>query len=178
MQNYEESLRIQREEGAYALHKRTQSGNLAAFQTEKQAEVGVAGANALGQMGANGAGSVDIGGSSTGFNPAAMMAGIAVGGVVGKTLAGTMQNAMAGINHPTSDMTPPPIPEVAYNIASNGQATGPYKISALVQLAQSGQINDKTLVWKPGMSSWSCIDSIEELKGVLAAVPPVPPSKL
>ena len=55
-EHYEGTLRIQREEGQYAQHKQTQTANLGAFQVEKQAEVGVAGAQALGQMGANGAG--------------------------------------------------------------------------------------------------------------------------
>ncbi|WP_337484138.1 SPFH domain-containing protein [Porcipelethomonas sp.] len=48
-ENYEETLRIQREEAQYAQHKQTQSANFAEFQTEKQAEVGVAGSNALGK---------------------------------------------------------------------------------------------------------------------------------
>ena len=62
VEHYEESLRIQREEGQYSQHKQTQSGNLEAFKIESQTEVGVAGAEALGQMGANGAGNVNIGG--------------------------------------------------------------------------------------------------------------------
>lgn len=83
MENYEETLRIQREEGQYAQHKATQSANIAAFQVEKQAEVGVAGAEALGQIGNNGAGTIDLG-NGAGFNPAAMMAGMALGGAVGR----------------------------------------------------------------------------------------------
>ena len=55
-QDYVERLRIQRQEGQYTMHKQTQSANIGAFQVEKQAEVGVAGAQALGQMGAIGAG--------------------------------------------------------------------------------------------------------------------------
>lgn len=47
-ENYEELLRVQREESQYAQHKATQTANLGAFQVEKQSEVGVAGANALG----------------------------------------------------------------------------------------------------------------------------------
>ena len=90
--DYVERLRIQREEGQYAQHKQTQSANIGAFQVEKQAEVGIAGAEALGQMGANGAGGVDLGGGGAGFNPAAMMAGMAVGGAVGQNIAGTMNN--------------------------------------------------------------------------------------
>ena len=109
-ENYEETLRIQREEGQYAQHKQTQSANIGAFQVEKQAEVGVAGANALGQMGVNGAGSVDLGSGGTGFNPAAMMAGIALGGAVGQNIAGTMNTVMAGINQPMQSTTTPPIP--------------------------------------------------------------------
>ena len=79
-QDYVERLRIQREEGQYSMHKQTQTQNIGAFQVEKQAEVGVAGAQALGQMGANGAGDVNLGGNGDGFNMAAMMASMAVGG--------------------------------------------------------------------------------------------------
>ena len=39
-QDYVERLRIQREEGQYAMHKQTQASNIGAFQVEKQAEVG------------------------------------------------------------------------------------------------------------------------------------------
>ena len=93
-ENMQESLRIQREEGQYAVHKQTQTANLAAYQTEAQTQVGVAGANALGQMGSNGAGTMSGGGG--GFNPAEMMTGLAVGGVIGQNIAGTMQNIMSG----------------------------------------------------------------------------------
>ena len=98
IENYEENLRIKREEGQYAVHKQTQTDNMAAFQLEKQAEVGIAGAEALGHMGENGAGSVDLGGSSSGFNPAAMMASMAVGNVVGQNIAGSMSGIMNNPN--------------------------------------------------------------------------------
>lgn len=96
--DYVERLRIQREEGQYAMHKQTQSANIGAFQVEKQAEVGIAGADALGHMGENGAGGVDLGNGGTGFNPAAMMAGMALGGAVGQNIAGIMNNSIAGVN--------------------------------------------------------------------------------
>ena len=60
LEDYEERLRIQREEEQYAVHKQTQSSNLGAFQVEKQAEVGKAGAEALGKMGENGSGNVNL----------------------------------------------------------------------------------------------------------------------
>ena len=174
-QDYVERLRIQREEGQYAMHKQTQSANIGAFQVEKQAEVGVAGANALGQMGANGAGSVDLGGGGTGFNPAAMMAGMAVGGAVGQNIAGIMNNAMNGMNQPISNgVTPPPVPTVSYHIAVNGQTTGPYDINTLKQMAATGQFSSETLVWKPGMSEWVKAETVDELKSMFAVMPPIP----
>lgn len=171
MENYEETLRIQREEGQYAQHKATQSANIGAFQVEKQAEVGVAGAEALGQMGANGAGTVDLG-SSTGFNPAAMMAGMALGGAVGQNIAGTMNTVM---NQPMQTGTViPPIPTVAYYVAVNGQATGPYELNALNQMATTGQFKADSLVWKNGMSEWAKADDIDELKSMFIVMPPIP----
>lgn len=176
--DYTERLRIQREEGQYAMHKQTQSANIGAFQVEKQAEVGVAGANALGQMGANGAGSVDLGGSGAGFNPAAMMAGMAVGGAVGQNMAGIMNNAMSGINQPVQNsVTPPPVPISTFHIAVNGQATGPYDINTLRQMSSTGQFSAESLVWKPGMSEWVKAETIDELKPMFAVMPPIPPIK-
>ena len=174
IKNYEETLRIQREEGQYAMHKQTQSANIGAFQVEKQAEVGVAGAEALGQMGANGAGGVDLGGGSTGFNPAAMMAGMALSGAVGQNIAGIMNGMMAGVNQPMPGVVPPPIPTTAYHVAVNGQATGPYNIQQLQQMAAAGQLLDTSLVWKAGMSDWQQAGSIDEIKPVLCTMPPIP----
>lgn len=177
-ENYEEMLRVQREESQYAQHKATQSANLGAFQVEKQSEVGVAGANALGQMGANGAGSIDLGGNGggMGFNPAAMMASMAVGGVVGQNIAGSMNNIMSGMNQPVqNNMTPPPVPTVTYNVAVNGQATGPFDLATLQQMAIAGQFTGSSLVWKAGMPAWVMADTVDELKDVLAnAMPPIP----
>ena len=111
IENYEENLRINREEGQYAVHKQTQTENMAAFQVEKQAEVGIAGAEALGHMGENGAGNVNLGGSSNGFNPAAMMASMAVGNVVGQNIAGSMSGIM-NQNHSVSQNSVDPYQEL------------------------------------------------------------------
>lgn len=179
VENYEETLRIQREEAQYSQHKQTQTSNLGAFQVEKQAEVGVAGANALGQMGANGAGDINLSGGGEGFNMAAMMASMAVGGAVGQNIAGSMNNMMSGINQPVqASMTPPPVPTVAYNVAVNGKATGPYDLATLKQMAIAGQIVGSSLVWKAGMPTWAALETIDELKDVLANVmPPIPPAE-
>lgn len=180
-ENYEETLRIQREEGRYAQHMHTRTANFGAYQVEKQAEVGVAGAQALGQMGANGAGDVNIGGGGdgTGFNMAAMMASMAVGGAVGQNIAGAMNNMMGGINQQTTPgAVPPPIPTVAYHIAVNGQATGPFDLSVLAQMATVGQLTADSLVWKNGMAQWAKAGTVDELKNLFANVmPPLPPQE-
>lgn len=176
IKNYEETLRVQREEGQYAQHKATQSTNIGAFQIEKQAEVGVAGANALGQMGENGAGNINLGdGGLNGFNPAAMMASMAVGGVVGNNIAGAVNNIIGGINQPVqSNVAPPPIPTSSYYVAVNGKPTGSFNIPALAQMAVSGQLTANDLVWKNGMEEWQKAAIVDELKSLFNTIPPIP----
>lgn len=177
-ENYQEALRIQRDEGQYAQHKQTQTANFAAYQTEAQTQVGVAGAEALGQMGANGAGGVDLGGGGAGFNPAAMMAGMAVGGAIGQNIAGTMNNMMSGANtQPTPGAVPPPIPSTTYHVAVSGQATGPFDFTVLTQMATSGQLTTDSLVWRNGMTQWVKAGTIGELKNIFTVIPPIPPTE-
>ena len=178
-QDYVERLRIQREEGQYTMHKQTQTANIGAFQEEKQAEVGVAGAEALGQMGANGAGDINLGGGSegTGFNMAAMMASMAVGGAVGQNIAGAMNNMIGSMGQtPQPGMVPPPIPPTTYHVAVNGQATGPFDLPTLAQMAARGQLTAESLVWENGMAQWAKAGEVDELKGFFnPAMPPIPP---
>ncbi|MBD5146275.1 MAG: DUF4339 domain-containing protein [Ruminococcus sp.] len=176
-ENYQETLRIQREEGQYAQRLHTQTANIGAYQVEKQAEVGVAGANALGQMGANGAGDVNLGSGGDRFNMAAMMANMAIGSAVGQNIAGTMNNMMSGTNQSMQQqMTPPPIPMATYHVAVNGQAAGPFDIATLTQMAATGQITSDSLVWKNGMTQWEKAQMVDELKTLFTtAIPPIPP---
>lgn len=178
-QDYVERLRIQREEGQYAMHKQTQTANIGAFQVEKQAEVGVAGAQALGQMGANAAGDINLGGGGdgTGFNMATMMASMAVGGAVGQNIAGAMNTMMGSMGQTTQPgMVPPPIPPTTYHVAVNGQATGPFDLPTLAQMTASGQLTAESLVWKNGMAQWAKAGEVDELKGFFnPTMPPIPP---
>lgn len=171
--DYIERLRIQREEDQYARHMTTQTANIGAFKVEKQTEVGIAGAEALGHMGDNGAGSVDMGNGGTGFNPAAMMASMAVGGAVGQQMAGIMNGAMSGSNNDASSIIPPTVPVTKYHVAVGGQATGPYDIATLKQMASAGQLVSNTLVWKAGMDNWKEAGTVEELSSFI--MPPIPP---
>jgi len=176
--DYVERMRIQREEGQYAQHKQTQTSHFAAYQTEAQTQVGVAGAEALGKMGANGAGGVDLGGGGVGFSPAAMMAGMAVGGAVGQNIAGAMNGMMSGMNQPPqAGIVPPPIPATTYHVAVNGQATGPFDMAALTQMAAAGRLTGDSLLWKAGMSEWAKAETIMEIQPILTNIPPIPPAE-
>lgn len=176
--NMEENLRIQRESMAQAQRLQNESANLSAFQLEKQAEVGVEGAKAFGQMGENGAGNLNLGGG-LGMNPAGMMAGMAMGSAIGQNMAGMVGGMMNGMNQqvPPQANNVPPVPgNDSYHLAVNGTSTGPYTLSVLSTMAANGQFTKESLVWKSGMANWQAAGSISELAGLFAGtVPPVPP---
>lgn len=182
-ENMEETLRIQRQEAQYAQRKQTQNSNFAAYQLEQQAAVGIAGAEALGQMGSNGA--TEMSGNG-GMNPAAMMTGMAMGGVIGQNMAGMMNGMMSGVNaaRQSAPQTPPPIPSAAYHVAVNGQAAGPYDLSVLSQMARSGAFSRSSIVWKPGMENWAAAETVQELQAIFdddippapKNTPPIPPA--
>lgn len=176
--NMEETLRIQREGMVQAQRLQNESANLSAFQMEKQAEVGVEGAKAFGQMGENGAGNLNLGGG-LGMNPAGMMAGMAMGSAIGQNMAGMVGGMMNGMNQQVSSQAQnvPPVPgNESYHVAVNGTSTGPYTLSVLSTMAANGQFTKESLVWKSGMANWQAAGSISELAGLFAGtVPPVPP---
>lgn len=127
-------------------------------------------------MNANGASNVNMG-DGMGFNPAAMMAGMAMGGAMGQNFAGMMNNVMSGVNQAAqTDAVPPPIPTVSYYVAINGQAAGPFDIATLKQMAIEGRVTATSLVWKSGMTNWVSINSVDELQHIIAVIPPVPPA--
>jgi membrane protease subunit (stomatin/prohibitin family) len=174
--NMEATLTAQREEAQHAQRMQTDAANFAVHQLNQQTRVGVAGAEALGQMGANGAMNMGAGG---GMNPAGMMAGMAMGGALGGQMAGMMGNMMQGVQQPPGG-TPaapgmPPPPLVQYNVAVNGQTTGPFTLDQLRQMAAQGQFTPQSQVWKQGMSSWAAAGMVAELGSVFAQPAPPPP---
>ena len=179
--NMEETLRIQREEAQYAQHKQTQMSNFEAYRMEQQASVGRAGAEALGRMGANGAAKISGG---AGMDPAAMMAGMAIGSTVGRNIAGMMNEMMQDMNvtqQPGSssqkEMGPPPVPGTSYYVVIGGQSSGPYDIGYLSQMVSAGTVNRDSLVWKRGMADWTKAGTVRELQPIFdSSVPPVPGS--
>ncbi len=169
LENYEESLRIQREEGQYAQHMATKQANLGAYQTEVSGQVSVAGAEALGKMGENGVGNISLGDGGSGFNPVTMMAGISLGSAVGQKMVGTLNTAMSPEN---TGATPPPVPIIKYYVAKDGQPSGPFELNALKSMAAQGSLKPDSLVWKEGMTGWEKASSQESLAGIFP--PPIP----
>ncbi len=194
VENLAETQRIQREEMQRAQKLQTESSNLAAHAINQQTGVMNTAASQLGELGKGAAMNIGGGdGGGMGFNPASMMAGMAIGGAVGQNMANMMNNMMSGFGqaqnmaqnqamqnaqmNASAPVGVPPIPPaVAFNVAVNGQSTGPFDIATLTQMATNGQLTKESLVWKNGMANWTQAGTVAELAGLFApAVPPVPP---
>lgn len=178
MENLQERLRIEREEGQYRVHKQTQTANFPAYQVEAQTTVGVAGAEALGHMGENGAAGINLGGGGNGgMDMAGIAAGMAIGGSVGRNIAGAMDNMMgntpAGI--PGSPV-PPPIPrQDRFHVAINGAAAGPFDPITLSSMVASKSLTPESLVWQEGMTTWMPAKTVPAIAALFNNGPTPPP---
>lgn len=171
MENMKETMRIQREEGQYAQHLQTQQNNMGAFSAGLQADVLKTTAQNLGKMG-----NMNMGSDGNGtMNPAGMMTGMMMGSTLGNQMAGMMNNM--GQQMQNAMNTPPPMPNVQYMLAVNGQQMGPYGMAQLQQMAQMGQLTKETYVWKQGMAQWELAGNVQELSTLFApSCPPPPPA--
>ncbi len=168
--NMEETLRIQREEAQRAQRLQTEGANISAHQLDQQTEVAKTAAESMGKMGSGGgAGS----GGGGGMDPGSMMASMAMGGAVGSGMAGAVGGMMKGMDE--QKQTPPPPPQVQYNISVNGQQSGPFGWDQLKQMVEGGQIKKDTHVWKQGMANWELAGNVQELSSLFGSVPPPPP---
>jgi hypothetical protein len=199
-----ESARINREEGQYAQHTQTDMGGFALHQLKQQEEIAKASASAMGKMGQ--AAGVSMGGAGAGgFNPGAMMAGMAMGGAVGQGMAGMMGNVFNQMGQQIPGQTPPPMPgapppggmpgspppapgaapaappplppspALQFSVAVNGQTYGPYDMNALAQMKQAGQFTAQSMVWRDGMAGWQAAGTVPELAPLFAAAGAPPP---
>ena len=153
--NYEETLRIQREEAQYAQRMGTRTANIGAYETEIKGQVGVAGAEALGKMGQNGAANVNLGGG--GFNPMNIVAGLAVGSAFAKNLGGAVEESL----NPNASV-PPSLPKTNYFIAKDNNPVGPFELNKVVEMINNGELNRESLVWKQGTPTWEKAESFAE----------------
>ncbi len=107
--------------------------------------------------------------------------GMGMGFVLAQQMGGLM-NPQMGTQQPIQQQTgttmPPPMPvAVQYFYASDAQQIGPVTFDQLKSLFASRKINKDTLVWKQGMTNWSALKEVEELKAFLGGntPPPLPP---
>lgn len=168
LENMAETMRIQREEAQRAQRLQTESNFMGAHSLDQQTSVLQTAAGSLGQMGSMGG----LGGDG-GMNPAGMMTGMMMGGAMGGQMAGMMNNM--GQQMQNAMNTPPPMPNVQYMLAVNGQQTGPFGMQQLQQKAQSGQLTRNTYVWKQGMAQWELAGNVAELASLFAPACPPPP---
>lgn len=167
-ENLSESMRIQREEAQRAQKLQTESNFMGAHALNQQTQVLQSAADNLGQM------SQMNMGNGGGMNPAGMMTGMMMGGAMGGQMAG-MMNQM-GQQAQQSMNTPPPVPNVEFMVAVNGQQMGPFSVAQLQLMIQTGQINSNTYVWRQGMAQWELAGNVQELSSLFApSCPPPPP---
>ena len=159
-EDYEESLRIKREEEQYAQHLGTQEQHINVHTLNQQAKVGKAAAEGLGSRSAG----------TSSLDPVGITAGMAVGGVLGKSIAEMVSGVMEQPTPPpiqqTSPQTPPPIPQTLYYVALNGQQTGPFDLQTLRTMANDGTLTPDTLVWCAGMKEWQEARCVQVLSGL------------
>jgi hypothetical protein len=71
---------------------------------------------------------------------------------------------------------PPPPPAPTFFIEQGGQPVGPLTLQDVQQRIQQGTIKGETLVWKQGAPTWVPARDVDELKNIIAAIPPPVPT--
>ena len=94
----------------------------------------------------------------------------------GWSLGGVQQAAPAAapmfVPPPMPGM-PPPLLELAYFVAVNGQPTGPHNAAMLQQLVASRHLTPQTKVWKAGMADWLDASLVPEIQSLFVVPPPL-----
>ena len=72
--------------------------------------------------------------------------------------------------------TPPPVPQMAFHVAVNGQATGPFDEQTLQNQVRMGHLKRDSLVWKAGFADWVAAESVPELAKMFETLPPPVPN--
>lgn len=105
-------------------------------------------------------------------------AGAGVGMGIGFAMANTLGQSMANPSAAPAQQqqaVPPPLPQVTtYHVVLNGQQAGPFDTLKFPDLIAAGQVTAQSLVWKPGMPSWTPIAQVPELAELLNAESPPP----
>jgi len=103
--------------------------------------------------------------------------GMGMGFVLAQQMGGMMNPQMGGAVQvqPNAAQVPPPMPvQTQYYYAANGVQHGPVSFEQLQALFAGRTINRDSLVWKQGMSAWTPLKEVEELKSFLGGNTPPP----
>ncbi|WP_411029161.1 SPFH domain-containing protein [Spongiimicrobium sp. 3-5] len=105
--------------------------------------------------------------------------GMGMGFVLAQQMGSMMNPQMAQQPFATQQgqgpAVPPPIPtQVLYHYSVNGQQLGPVNFDKLKELFANRTVNRDSLVWKPGMASWTALKDVAELKVFLGGSTPPP----
>jgi membrane protease subunit (stomatin/prohibitin family) len=104
------------------------------------------------------------------------LAGSAAGLAMGVNMANQVAAGMQA-GQQVAPPGPPPLPKgVSFFAAVNGQQAGPFEQSAIADKVTAGTITKDTLVWKPGMPSWTAAGQVAELRSLFDGVPPPLPT--
>ncbi|MEZ6058299.1 MAG: SPFH domain-containing protein [Planctomycetaceae bacterium] len=107
--------------------------------------------------------------------------GGAAGAGIGLGMGMAMANQMirpAGTPTGPGMAAPPPLPAASvWHVAAQGQTTGPFNDSQVLQGIQAGQVTPATLVWSPTLSGWTPAGQVPQLAPHFgsATPPPLPP---
>ncbi len=103
--------------------------------------------------------------------------GMGMGFVLAQQMGGMMSPQMGGQQMPPQQQAavPPPVPQaVQYFYAVNGTQAGPVSFEQLSALFANRTVNRDSLIWKQGMSGWTPLKDVEELKAFLGGSTPPP----
>jgi membrane protease subunit (stomatin/prohibitin family) len=101
------------------------------------------------------------------------VAGLGAGIGAGVAIGSQMTSAVTGAASAPIHGAPPPLPTQAqFHVSLNGAAAGPFDPAAVASLIREGKVNRGTLVWKAGMANWVAAETVPELQGLFANVPP------
>jgi hypothetical protein len=107
--------------------------------------------------------------------------GVALAQEMARATTAMMQQLNAGPNSipawGSPPAWPPPHPTIAYHLAIEGRAAGPFTTAEVAEKLRSGEVNRETLVWRPGVAAWAALGRMPELGGLFLHIPPpLPPT--
>jgi hypothetical protein len=106
---------------------------------------------------------------------AGLGASLSAGMAIGQQMAGAIGGAMQAPQQAAAPVAPPPTAST-YFVAIDGKQAGPFDLATLANQARNGQLQRSSLVWKQGMPSWAAAETVPDLQGLFAAMPPpLPP---